>query len=240
MMMSTHRPPHRILLSDGRVTYFPIETSVFQKSRPTDQPPLAIPTPAKPPHSANFERRTSQNPSRRTTSTEPTTSHRGSQRLPITPLLNPPDEQTNRSSTRPIVSRNGSQKLAPTTHSAPYQNGGSSYPSNQMPPIRTYPGKISIFTRHKSPNKFLSFSDGYDSSRYSRQDGRANETSSSSPYRSRENLSRGAVDLVSRSRLLRYCQLFSGPSQAFGFQLKADDDKHIIYNIQPDSPASTT
>ncbi len=44
--------------------------------------------------------------------------------------------------------------------------------------------------------------------------------------------------MVSRNRLLRYCRLLAGPSQAFGFQLKADDDKHIIYNIQPESPAS--
>jgi hypothetical protein len=57
-------------------------------------------------------------------------------------------------------------------------------------------------------------------------------------YRSRENLTRGTIDVVSRNRLLRYCRLLAGPSQAFGFQLKADDNKHIIYNIQPESPAS--
>lgn len=83
------------------------------------------------------------------------------------------------------------------------------------------------------------FSDGYDSSRYTRDDIRANLTASStSLHRSRENLTRGAVDLVSRNRLLRYCQLFSGPSQSFGFQLKADGNKHIIHDIQLDSPAS--
>jgi hypothetical protein len=39
--------------------------------------------------------------------------------------------------------------------------------------------------------------------------------------------------------MLRYCRLLAGPSQAFGFQLGTDDNnKHIIRNIQPESPAS--
>lgn len=110
-------------------------------------------------------------------------------------------------------------------------------------PIKCLPAILTQAKSHYSHEtnhrlRFSSFSDGYDSSRHSRQDLRANETPSSYPYRSVENLARGAVDLVSRNRLLRYCQLYSGPGQAFGFQLKADDDKHIVHNIQPDSPAS--
>lgn len=56
-------------------------------------------------------------------------------------------------------------------------------------------------------------------------------------YRSRPYLSRGAVDVVSEKRLLRYCRLDARPDQPFGFQLKSDNDKHILYNIQPGSPA---
>lgn len=113
------------------------------------------------------------------------------------------------------------------------------HPIKCLPPVLIQAKSQSSHEKNHPIRFSLFFSDEYDSSRYSRQDVRGNETTSS-PYRSLENLTRGAVDLVSRSRLLRYCQLFSGPSQAFGFQLKADDDKHIIYNIQPDSPASTT
>lgn len=66
---------------------------------------------------------------------------------------------------------------------------------------------------------------------------RPSATSLSSLNRSRAHLSRGAVDVVSEKRLLRYCRLSTEPGQSFGFQLKADNNKHVLYNIQPDSPA---
>ncbi len=84
--------------------------------------------------------------------------------------------------------------------------------------------------------------DGYDSAPTSgppsRYDTRPSDISSPSSHRSREHLSRGAVDVVSKNRLLRFCRLTARPGEAFGFQLKPNETKHIIYNIQPDSPAS--
>ena len=193
-------------------------------------------TAAKPPLPASMDRQLSQNPSRASDSTQPTMSHDGSQRMRNLPPIHPKNEQMNPRSTRPTVFRNGSQKSSADTPPAPYQNGtGGMHPSNQMPSSDSYPSNNSII---KQNEMFSSFSDGYNSSRYP-QNVRANETASPmSLYRSRDNLTRGAVDLVSRSRMLRYCQLYSGPGQAFGFRLKTDGDKHIIHNIQHDSPAS--
>ena len=38
--------------------------------------------------------------------------------------------------------------------------------------------------------------------------------------------------------MLRYCRLNTEPGQTFGFELAQDENRHIIRNIKPDSPAA--
>lgn len=66
---------------------------------------------------------------------------------------------------------------------------------------------------------------------------RSRELSPSSLFRSRENLSRGAVDIVSGNRLLRYCRLTTEQNQPFGFEYYPKDNKHFVRNIKRNSPA---
>ncbi|CAF3687692.1 unnamed protein product [Rotaria sp. Silwood1] len=57
-------------------------------------------------------------------------------------------------------------------------------------------------------------------------------------FSSQEHLSRGTVDIVSDKRLLRLCRVQGEPYQVMGFEVKLSDNKHIIHNIQPNSPAA--
>ncbi|UJR31719.1 hypothetical protein I4U23_019199 [Adineta vaga] len=50
-------------------------------------------------------------------------------------------------------------------------------------------------------------------------------------------LSRGAVDVVSEKRLLRFYRLWLKPGEKIGFSVAPDNRKHIIRNIKPNSPA---
>jgi hypothetical protein len=59
----------------------------------------------------------------------------------------------------------------------------------------------------------------------------------SSLSRPRMPLSRAAVDVVDGKSMLRYCRLTTEPGQTFGFELAQDENKHIIRNVKPDSPA---
>jgi hypothetical protein len=58
-----------------------------------------------------------------------------------------------------------------------------------------------------------------------------------SSYRPRSDLSKGAIDIVSEKRLLRFCRLITDTGRPFGFQLMTNDNKHTVYNIEPNSPA---
>jgi len=60
----------------------------------------------------------------------------------------------------------------------------------------------------------------------------------SSLNRPRGTLSRAAVDVVDGKSMLRYCRLNTEPGQTFGFELAQDENRHIIRNIKPDSPAA--
>lgn len=37
--------------------------------------------------------------------------------------------------------------------------------------------------------------------------------------------------------MLRFCRLNTEPGQTFGFELAQEDQKHIIRNVKPESPA---
>ncbi|CAF3266956.1 unnamed protein product [Rotaria socialis] len=60
----------------------------------------------------------------------------------------------------------------------------------------------------------------------------------SSLSRPRMPLSRAAVDVVDEKSMLRFCRLNTEPGQTFGFELAQEDDKHVIRNVKPDSPAA--
>ncbi|CAF3566014.1 unnamed protein product [Rotaria sp. Silwood1] len=60
----------------------------------------------------------------------------------------------------------------------------------------------------------------------------------SSLTRPRLPLSRAAVDVVDEKSMLRFCRLNTEPGQTFGFELAQEDNKHIIRNVKPDSPAA--
>ncbi|CAF1230905.1 unnamed protein product [Rotaria sordida] len=60
----------------------------------------------------------------------------------------------------------------------------------------------------------------------------------SSLNRPRLPLSRAAVDVVDEKSMLRFCRLNTEPGQTFGFELAQEDNKHIIRNVKPDSPAA--
>lgn len=59
----------------------------------------------------------------------------------------------------------------------------------------------------------------------------------SSLSRPRIPLSRAAVDVVDGKSMLRFCRLNTEPGQTFGFELAQEDNKHIIRNVKPESPA---
>ena len=59
----------------------------------------------------------------------------------------------------------------------------------------------------------------------------------SSLNRARTPLSRAAVDVVDGKSMLRFCRLNTEPGQTFGFELAQVDNKHIIRNVMPESPA---
>ncbi|CAF3177363.1 unnamed protein product [Rotaria sp. Silwood2] len=61
---------------------------------------------------------------------------------------------------------------------------------------------------------------------------------SSSLNRPRLPLSRAAVDVVDEKSMLRFCRLNTEPGQTFGFELAQEDNKHIIRNVKPESPAA--
>ncbi|CAF0822274.1 unnamed protein product [Adineta steineri] len=60
----------------------------------------------------------------------------------------------------------------------------------------------------------------------------------SSLNRPRIPLSRAAVDVVDGKSMLRFCRLNTEPGQTFGFELAQEDNKHIIRNVKPESPAA--
>lgn len=51
------------------------------------------------------------------------------------------------------------------------------------------------------------------------------------------SLSRAAVDVVDEKSMLRFCRLNTEPGQTFGFELSHEDNKHVIRNVKPESPA---
>ncbi|CAF1164166.1 unnamed protein product [Rotaria sordida] len=56
-------------------------------------------------------------------------------------------------------------------------------------------------------------------------------------YSSQDHLSRGTVDIVSEKRLLRLCRVKREPGP-LGFDIKPNGNQHIIYKVQPNSPAA--
>ena len=68
-------------------------------------------------------------------------------------------------------------------------------------------------------------------------DQRSHQLSPLSLFYSRENLSRGAIDMVSGQRLLRYCRLTTEMNQPFGFEIISNENQHFIRNILKNSPA---
>ncbi|UJR14959.1 hypothetical protein I4U23_001938 [Adineta vaga] len=46
------------------------------------------------------------------------------------------------------------------------------------------------------------------------------------------------VDVVDGKSMLRFCRLNTEPGQTFGFELAQEDNKHIIRNVKPESPAA--
>jgi len=83
----------------------------------------------------------------------------------------------------------------------------------------------------------LSFSDGYISPTHDPYYRSTTAPSVSSLSRSRVGLSRAAVDVVDGKSMLRFCRLNTEPGHTFGFELAQEDNKHIIRNVKPDSPA---
>ena len=127
--------------------------------------------------------------------------------------------------------------------STPYQPAtiNSSRPPSTGPPGRPYPYASKNLLSSgcaKAFDSVRSFSDGYISPTVdSPYRSTVAPSVTSSLSRPRMSLSRAAVDVVDGKSMLRYCRLNTEPGQTFGFELAQDENRHIIRNVKPDSPA---
>ncbi|CAF4357969.1 unnamed protein product [Rotaria sp. Silwood2] len=90
--------------------------------------------------------------------------------------------------------------------------------------------------KQKSKKSNINGSDLSSNNPYTRLE--KNPNVASSLYASQGRLSRGTVDIVSEKRFLRLCRVKTVSGQVLGFDIKSNDSKHIICNIQPNSPAA--